>query len=226
LGYFRYHAAALAGVDRHDSGQIGSSIRDRLTHTDDAVRSAQAGDPKALEELLSVHLKDLRAFVRLQLGPELRRREDHSDIVQSACRDILEGLPGFEYRGPGSFRAWLFTAAHNKVREKANFHRAQRRDIRREVEPSREDRVQLYESLCSFEPTASQVAQANELQLKIERTMDRLTDEQRQLLILHRIVGLTHEEISEKLGISSTASRSRMMRASVAFRTALEQLGE
>jgi DNA-directed RNA polymerase specialized sigma24 family protein len=47
------------------------------------------GDQLAIEALLERHLPGLRAFVRLRAGPAVRTRESTTDVVQSACREVL-----------------------------------------------------------------------------------------------------------------------------------------
>ena len=197
--------------------------------TEVLLEGARRQEPRALEELIEVHLDDLRAFVRLQVDPRLRVRESHSDIVQSICREVLEDLPGFEYRGEGSFRAWLFTAALNKVRQKGEFHRAQRRDVAREVraEQGDDDKTSvgagLYASLCSLEPSPSQHAIAHEQAARIERAMDKLPPDHRNVLLLARIVGLSHREIATRVGRSEMAVSTLVSDASVRLLAAIEE---
>jgi len=192
------------------------------------VAGAQRKDPEALRLLIEEHLPDLRAYVRLQLPPRLRRRESCSDIVQSTCREVLEDLPSFEYRGMGSFRAWLFTAALNKVRGKGKYHRAQKRDVAREMHgEAGNDRdasvsAELYASLCSPEPRPSQHAIAREQAARIELAMDRLPSDDREMLLLARVVGLTRRDIAERVGITEKAVRNRVSRASVRLLASLE----
>jgi RNA polymerase sigma-70 factor (ECF subfamily) len=199
--------------------------------TEVLLAGARRGEPRALEELIEAHLDDLRAFVRLQLDPRLRVRESHSDVVQSICREVLEDLPGFEYRGEGSFRAWLFTAALNKVRQKGEFHHAQMRDVAREVRAEKSDDEEasvgagLYASLCSLEPSPSQHAIAHEQAARIERAMDKLPPDHRNVLLLARIVGLSHREIATRVGRSEMAVRTLVSDASVRLLAALEERG-
>jgi hypothetical protein len=67
------------------------------------IAASCSGDAEALARLLTGFLPELRAFVRLRLGPELRARETSSDLVQSVCREVLADLDQFEYRGSPSF---------------------------------------------------------------------------------------------------------------------------
>ncbi len=185
--------------------------------------AAQQQRPGAIDELIGEHLDDLRAFVRLQSDARLRLRESGSDLVQSICREVLEDLPKFEFRGAGSFRAWLFTAALNKVRQKGEFHRAQRRDPGREVRAGQgRTSVGIYVSLCSFEPSPSQNAIADEEAQRIEAAMDGLPEAQREALLLARIVGLSQAEIAERMGRTVDSVRNLVSRASLALLARLE----
>jgi RNA polymerase sigma-70 factor (ECF subfamily) len=206
-----------------DSGHSDPAVEEHRTEA--LVRGARERDPAALEELIGAHLEDLRAFVRLQIDPGIRARESASDIVQSACRQALEDLSGFEYRGAGSFRAWLFTATLNKVRRKSRHHRAQRRDVAREAAArggDAESDAPSYASLCRIEAGPSEVAMAREEAERIEQAMDKLSDDEREALLLARVVGLSHREIAPRLGRTETAVRSLIQRASVRLLAALE----
>ena len=68
------------------------------------ISSMNKGDAQAGDELLRRHLPGLRAFVRLRTDPGLRAQEPTADIVQSVCREVLEGKRNYEYQGEGSFR--------------------------------------------------------------------------------------------------------------------------
>ena len=192
--------------------------------TEALVGGAKRGDREALEALLEAHLDDVRAFVRLQLDPRVRVRESTSDVVQSVCREVLEGLGRFEYRGVGSFRAWLFTAALAKVRGKGRFHRAEKRDVGREEDApvSAEGEGRIYSGLLSPEASPSEGAIGHECALSIERAMDTLSSDHREILLLARVVGLTHREIAQRTGRTERAVRSLVHRATVALLAAFE----
>ena len=99
----------------------------------DLVGRIAAGDGAAMEQLIAQHLPRLRAFVRLRLGPQLAAKESASDIVQSACRDVLARADQFQHGGEAGFRAWLYKAATRKIADRAEYWGAQRRDPAREA---------------------------------------------------------------------------------------------
>jgi len=77
------------------------------------------GDRAALDALIRRHLPGLSAFVRLQLGKSLGRRESASDIAQSVWGEVLQHFDRFTLGGDEGFRRWLYTTAMRKLRNRA-----------------------------------------------------------------------------------------------------------
>lgn len=177
-------------------------------------------DGASLEDLLVRYLPRLRAFVRVRSNDLVRQFESCSDVVQSVCREVLAGASAFEYRGEAEFRSWLFRTALNKILERTRDMTRQKRDVRREqsVEPD-------YGELAAKGPTASQLAGAAELSERMERAFDLLRDEEREIIALSRIVGLSTAEIARETGRTEGAVRTQLSRALVAYVAALDRIG-
>jgi len=181
------------------------------------IRRLAAGDRDALEALIERHLPGLRAFVRLHAGAELRARESTSDLCQSACREVLAHADRFRYAGEDAFRHWLYTTAMRKIRNRQRYWLAARRDAQRDVPlvaPSSPDRsaaalLECYASIC----TPSKDAIAREAIERIETAFEELTSEQREVVLLARVVGLSHREIAARTGRSEGAVRTFLFRA-------------
>lgn len=182
-----------------------------------SILSASRGEPAAIEEVLAAYLPRLQRFVQLRLGPQLRAREDTLDIVQSTARELLQ-QSRFEWRGEIEFRAWLFQAALNKIREKGRYHGAAKRGIDREIDGLASG--ELAASLCDL-ATPSRIAIAREQQQRLEAAFAHLTEPQREVLTLARIVGLPHAVIAQRLGKSEVAVRQLLVRAMAALGEAL-----
>lgn len=178
----------------------------------DLVASAREGDRASLERLLEAQLPALRAFVRLRMG-SLRRREESSDVLQSTCRQVLQSLGTFEYRGEAEFRDWLFTAALNKLTDKGRRQHADCRDVDREVHlgdgPSNDGEL---EQAYAFFVTPSRHAVAREHVQRLEAAFDALPEPQREVILLSRLVQLPHAEIGRRLGRSEGAVRNLLYR--------------
>lgn len=183
------------------------------------VERSNAGDAQSLETLLVRYMPRLRAFIRVRTNAMVRQHESCSDLVQSVCREVLQGAAKFEYRGDGPFRAWLFRTALNKILERTRSMTQQRRDVRREAGGTVD-----YGDLPASGPTASQMAAAGELSDRMERAFDMLSEEQREVIALARIVGLSHAEIAEQLRRTEGAVRVQLSRALVAYVNALDRV--
>jgi RNA polymerase sigma factor (sigma-70 family) len=180
-----------------------------------------SGDRGALEPMLARYLPQLHAYVRLRLRSALGAREASMDVVQSVCRQVLASQQQFEFRGEERFRAWLFTAALNKLREKHRHHHGQKRDVAREERGLDHEPV----SAAAWLVTPSQEAIGNETAGAIERAMGALSEEHREVVTLARVVRLPHKVIAEVMGRSEEATRKLLARAMLALADELEAHG-
>jgi RNA polymerase sigma-70 factor (ECF subfamily) len=173
------------------------------------IAAARGHDRTAIQDLLVRHLPPLEAFVRLRMGPALRARLTAPDLVQSVCREVLEDLGGFEYRGEGAFRHWLYTRAQNKLLEKHRYVDAEKRSVAREEHmPDVTTVLPSYQTLV----TPSRVAAARETIARIEAAFDELPEDYREAITLHRICGLGYAEIAERMQRSEGAVRNLVYR--------------
>jgi RNA polymerase sigma-70 factor (ECF subfamily) len=174
---------------------------------------ASQGDRDALEQLLVRYLPRLRAFVRLRTGPELRAHEESSDLVQAVCCDVLLHADRFRFASESAFRQWLFTQALRTIAQRVRHHRVAKRDAGR-ADPRALDAsaTSLAGFYASF-TTPSEVAAAREHVERVERAFDQLTEEQREVVTLAHLVGLSRAEIGEQLGKSEGAVRVILHRA-------------
>jgi RNA polymerase sigma factor (sigma-70 family) len=188
------------------------------TSTDQLFDEATRGDRDALDRLLQRYLPQLHAYVHARLGAELRARESSLDVVQSVCRQLLEARGEFDFRGEERFRAWLFTAALNKVRDRHRELHADKRDVARE-QPEQEAAVALHLL------TPSQAAIGNETADAVRASLAALAEEHREVVTLARLVRLPHQVIAEVMGRSEAATRQLLARAMVRLSRELRQRG-
>ncbi len=177
--------------------------------TAELVAAAKKQERPAIEQLLVRHLPGLEAFVRLRMGPGLRAVATPPDLVQSVCREVLGDLSGFEFRGEAPFRAWLYTCAENKLREKHRYHHREKRDVGAEVVlPDASTFLPAYRTLC----TPSRDMEIREAMLRVESAFDQLPDDYREAVTLHKLCGLSHAEIAERMNRSEGAVRNLVYR--------------
>lgn len=192
--------------------------------TRELVGRAASGDDAAMRSLLVRHLPAIEAYVRLQAGALVRARESTSDLVQSVCAEVLQNLEGFEWRSEGQFRHWLCQHALHKILNKKRYYTAGRRDAAREVAPRASGDgapsvMSCYATVC----TPSRVAAGVEAVERFETAFAQLPDHYREVITLHRVVGLSFAEIAEQTGRAENAARNLFHRAVARLSSALEE---
>src|SRR6516165_9957270 len=97
------------------------------------LRRLQHGQPDASTELYLRYAERLLALAAAQSAPDLARRVDPEDIVQSVFRTFFRRASLGHYDVPDGEEIWklLLVIALNKIRATGQFHRAAKRDVRR-----------------------------------------------------------------------------------------------
>ncbi len=170
------------------------------------LRRAQAGDRPAYGELARRYRERLEALAGSLMSPALRRVVAVDDIVQESLARGLASIESFTWRGEGSLLRWLGTIARNVIAQAA------RRDLKNAP-------VEL-----KIEPSASVVSPSRQLRReerlqRLERALTELSDDQREVISLARIDGLSASEIAARTGRSETAVRQSLSRGLRALRT-------
>ena len=182
------------------------------------VTLAKDGDKTALEQLCKVYGERVRRIVRLRMGREIRSKLDSMDLVQDALVSALEGLGDFTYKNEGDFLRWLSAIAQNALRDHLDKLHANKRDIHKEI------RLKNYGSTTGGgftrpvnSTTPSSIVSRREELDKLEKAIDLLKPEHREIIVLTKIEGFSYKEIAEKLGKSIDAVGMLLSRAMVAL---------
>jgi RNA polymerase sigma-70 factor (ECF subfamily) len=162
-----------------------------LDFTQVLAERAAGGDRKAAEELLRALLPRVRNLVRYLV----RSDADVDDLAQEAMVALLRGLTG--YRGEGSLRAWADRVVVRSVFAQLRRKRASERG---HVEYTPE-LVAVPNEQASPQFLARRRALA---------ALDEVPAEQRQVLVLHHVVGLAVRDIADELAIPFETVRSRL----------------
>ena len=163
---------------------------------DDArlTKAAQAGDRRALEELLRRHQDQIYAICRRLAGNDA----DGQDATQEALSAIVRGLPRFG--GKAKFSTWAYRVATNAALDEL------RRRSRRPV-PSAADRDDGPAAASTADDPAS-VA----VRLDLDAALAQLPEEFRAPVVLRDMAGCDYAEIGKILRIPPGTVRSRIAR--------------
>ncbi|MHC4536483.1 MAG: RNA polymerase sigma factor [Planctomycetota bacterium] len=191
------------------------SIDNEKTQT--LIALAKGGDQSALNQLCGVYSERVRRIIRFRLNPNLRSKLDSVDIVQDVLIQALKGLQSFTYRSEGDFLRWLSRIAENKLRDIFDEFHAGKRDIRKEI-PFKEERRNTIGAIGPMGITTPSVIMCKKEALdRLEKALDQLKPEYKEVIVLKRIEGLSYAEIAEKLDKSTEAVGMLLSRAITAL---------
>jgi RNA polymerase sigma-70 factor (ECF subfamily) len=196
--------------------------------TQHLVTLAKKGDKAALEHLCHVYGERVHWIVRFRMGSEIRLKLDSMDVVQDAFLFALEDLENFNYQEEGDFLRWLSKIAENRIRDNIKKLRADKRDIRKEVLFRNLVPTTQGSRLGALGPVAfttpSLIISKREELSKLERAINKLKPEYREVIILKKIEGLSYKEISKRLSKSTDAVGMLISRAMIALIEAFEKI--
>lgn len=191
--------------------------------TGELVQKAQEGDIDALNELFQRYHATMVEVARRKLGPRLRLKEDPDDLAQTTFREATRDFGQYRYQGEGSLLRWLIQILQNKIRDKAEFYGAGKRDVSRERamdSPSDQDEEKGPTDLSSPDLTVTQaVTREENFELLREGLVD-LSSEHRKAITLVFFEGLSLRQAGERMG-GRTEDAVRML-----LRRAESKLGE
>jgi RNA polymerase sigma-70 factor (ECF subfamily) len=163
------------------------------------VEESRSGCQEALGRLLRLGGEEVQRIAHGRIGPGLRSKVDTVDITQSVMGEILAGLDRFEFLGEKAWRGYLRRLVETKIRAKADYFGAARRDYRREVGLPDGERP----------PSAGEPPDAllrKEEFERLEESLAALPEDERNVILLRVFEGLSHREAAERLGRPSEAA--------------------
>ena len=198
------------------------------SETQELLAGAGQGQAAAVNELLDRHREALRNMVQARLDQKLARRVDASDVVQDVLLEASQRLADYIRDPKLPFGLWLRQMAHDRIIDLHRRHRvARRRSLDRELplHGARGDKssLELMAQLRDPELTPAAATLRKELHERFVEAIDRLEDEDREILVMRHFEQLTNSQAADLLGLSQPAAGMRHLRA---LRRLREVLGE
>jgi RNA polymerase sigma-70 factor (ECF subfamily) len=173
------------------------------------VDLARVGDARAFDELVRRYQdRVFRLCFKI-----LRHEEDAMEASQDAFLSAFRGLPRF--KADSTFSTWLYRVATNAALMKYRKRRAGHVSYE-QSQSSLEDLEPLAIADWSQQPL-DQLLDAETREI-LNREMDRLPENEREVFVLRDIMEQSNEEVAKELGITIAAVKSRLHRARVHLR--------
>ncbi len=181
-------------------------------NTRNLVHRALEQDRSAIDLLFRRYRDRLRAALRKLIGPKYRTLlADSEDATHDAILSALRRLHQFEYRGEGSFLAWLLKGAEYEIIRRIRALETKKRSAAGGL-------VALDDGGAAEVPakdaTPSQVHDETELAERIRTALQQLPDREREIIVLRRYLELDTAEICAEMGLPTEgAVRALLSRA-------------
>lgn len=172
------------------------------------LAAAQAHDGWAFERLYVTLAPRVAGYLRLQGSP------DPDDLTNEVFLSAFRSIGSFQ-GDEDHFRSWVFTIAHHRLT-----------DERRRL--GRRPRMADKDVTSAPQATGGDVEDEALRRLSTERVRrlcERLAPDQRDVLLLRMVSGLSIEQSAEALGKSPTAVKALQRRALTAVRRTFEREG-
>ena len=197
-----------------------------MQKTQHLIVLAKDGNGSALNQLYSIYTDRVRWMVRFRMGKELRSKLESMDMVQDTLIHALNDLDNFTYKSEGDFIRWLSTIAENVLRGNLKKLHTNKRDIRREVALKgygANTGSRLVDNPVPIEATTPSVIVSKKEDLcNLEKAIDQLKPEYREVIVLAKIDGLSYKDIGKRLGKSEDAVGMLLSRAMLALTSVFE----
>lgn len=169
------------------SAKKAAPDRDRL---DRCIQGIAENDRAAFEEFYNL----TRASVYGYTLSVLKNTHDAQDAMHDCYLSVYKGAAG--YKSSGKPMAWVITIAKNHCLKRLNSQKAE--SIGTETS----------ENIFADSPELD-----DEDRIVISKCLTALSDEERQIVVLHAVAGFKHREIAEQLSLPVSTVLSKYSRA-------------
>jgi RNA polymerase sigma-70 factor (ECF subfamily) len=184
------------------------------------IKKAQKGNRKAFEKLILQHEDHIYA-IALKV---LKNEADAYDAAQEICLKIYQKIDQFKFES--AFSTWVHRLAVNTAIDE---YRKLKRKLQKEYsydQPITEDGGTMKDFIQdSGDTPESNLVRQEQIQMVWE-ALEKLKDEQKNIIIMKDIQGQSYQEISESLQINMGTVKSRLARSRIALKNVLQDMWE
>lgn len=167
-----------------------------------------AGDQSAISQLIERHSRRVRDYIRMMV----KDRDVAEDIFQETFIKAVRVIDEGRYVDSGKFLSWILRIAHNQV---IDYFRARKQD--KSVTES-DAGFDVLGTLRFAEPTVEDRIVCEQVACDVRALVERLPEEQREVVRLRYYGNLSFKEIAEQTDVSINTALGRMRYALINMR--------
>jgi RNA polymerase sigma-70 factor (ECF subfamily) len=190
------------------SATAGAQTRGKVAYQDSAeaaiIRRAQKGDELAFQQIVERYQSKVFSIIY----GILRRRNDAEDISQQVFAKIFTSLKGFDFRS--SLLTWVYKITVNECYD--YLRKKKVRKLVYEADLGEDDQRSIENSHLATDRGVA-IDERTEKRQYLMKLLERVSEEERMLLIQKEVEGLTVEELSEMTGVNANTIKVKLFRA-------------
>lgn len=197
-------------------GEELAETRTKLTD-EELMLACQRGDTDSLDKLYERYYQRIFSFILRYVKDPDRAQ----DILQETFLRVFNWRE--KYAPTAKFASWLYRIARNLcIDEKRKYwNRMVNLDSQSRLDEDSQGPIEI-EPEKGFDPREL-LDESVKMDI-IRKAVDKLSDEQKDVIVLNKYEGLSYQEIGEILGISTESVKQRAYRAHLKLRELLEPL--
>jgi len=170
------------------------------------------GDESALGELIARHKDRIYRFIYSKVYD----RDVTEDIFQDTFVKVINTLKKGNYNEEGKFLPWVMRIAHNLV---IDYFRRNKRMPKFESN----DDFNIFSVLSDGDLNAERSMIKDQVQKDVQRLIEELPEDQKEVLIMRIYKDMSFKEISEQTGVSINTALGRMRYALINLRKVIDK---
>jgi RNA polymerase sigma-70 factor (ECF subfamily) len=178
------------------------------------IQRCAAGDDSAFAELVAEHQRMVVQLAMNLLGD----RDEAMDLSQDVFIRVFRTIG--QFRGQSALRTWIYRIAVNQARNRHRFWRRRRRSDQVSLDAHVEAHGDFQ---CGAETGPDRILAQKELAVRLKDALDALPFDQRTVVVLREVDGLSYDEIAFSLGVAVGTVKSRLTRARQTLRAGLQE---
>ena len=192
------------------------------TTDEQLMLSFRGGDARAFAQLVARHRAPVFNFILRQVGPPPVKAED---LLQETWLKVVRGAQDWEPKA--RFTTWVYTIARNLCVDHARKESFRKTDSLDQRVGAAEGEGPALGELVPDGGGGDPERGAHNARLRplLERALQSLPEEQREVFLLREYSGIPFKEIAEVTGVPEPTVKSRMRYALEGLRRKLAELG-
>ena len=182
------------------------------------IERLRARDERAFNDLVKKYERRVFGLLLRLIG----RRDEAEDLAQEVFVQVFKAIGGF--RGDAKLSTWIFRIAVNLSKNRTKYLARRRSDSQDHFDGAGDDAPlhRAKDSTIGVVARPDEVVTGIELEAIVERSIAALEPEFREVLILRDVEDMTYEEIAEITGLADGTVKSRIHRARIQLKEAVE----